>query len=121
MTKLSNTKGKCRHYNVPNNYFDHFADQLMEQIPKNEKQQVLQNKAQLFSFKKAAKYFSFAAAFTALFFSVQFFKTSNDATQTHPQSYTIVNGYSEDYIDDFCSYAMIDNNDIYEYLTTEFY
>ncbi len=100
------TEGKQNPFQVPEGYFDNFTEQLMAQLPKQEK-------------KKASKIhhlWRWAAAVAVVAGAALAVHTvSPDKVMTAQE--TEVEQYSEQYSNDALDYAMLNNQDIEMYLT----
>lgn len=101
--------GNRNPFTVPEGYFDHLADRVMQQIPAERKPAVV----------RSIRPWLYAAACVAILFVSVIFVTNKSSEQ--PQQQTAVNlttaeTVSDNYLDDMADYAMMDNEEIYLYL-----
>ena len=106
---LKEKLGNRNPFTVPEGYFDHLADRVMQQLPAERKPADV----------RSIRPWLYAAACVAilivsvLFVSHQSNQPSQQtAVNATPQTETL----SDNYIDDMADYAMMDNEDIYLYL-----
>ncbi|MCR5130125.1 MAG: hypothetical protein K6C10_01520 [Prevotella sp.] len=104
--------GKQNHFRVPEGYFDDFADKLMASLPEREEQQ-----AKVVEMKPKRKFvrYAVAAAFAVLIagVGVQFARNSQDNAEPVKMAAT----QYESPVDQMADYVMIDNGDIYAYVS----
>jgi len=105
-------------YKVPEGYFDTLADRIMANIPEPKVQEKKQAKI-LSTFK--VKYAIAAAIVAALVSSITIRLYQQDAKLAEMNTNTEMThnseAYGEEYVNDYIDYAMVDGNDIYEYLS----
>lgn len=100
-------------YKVPEGYFDTLADRIMANIPEPKAQKKKQ--ARIISIFKVK--YAVAACFIAAIIggaAYQFNKESENVSETLANTSAT---YGEEYVNDYIDYAMVDGNDIYEYLS----
>lgn len=104
--------GRENHFRVPEGYFDDFADKLMASLPQQPRQQ-----AQMVEMKPRRRYLPYAvAASLALLVAgggIQFARNNHDAAQTEK----VAAAHYETSVDQMADYVMIDNGDIYAYVS----
>ena len=110
-------------FKVPEGYFDTLADRIMANIPENPKQetQKTQKMARIFSLNTGIKY-GIAAAIVGAIISITTIRlyhqgTSMASLDTNTEMTNDSETYSEEYVNDYIDYAMVDDSDIYEYLS----
>ena len=108
--------GKEQPFRVPEGYFEHFADKLMEQLP-DEGAKVVEMRPR--KYWKVAVGLAAAACFCAVLFSVgRLWTDSSDeslsGTATLMQAQNSNDGYD---LEDMADYAMIDVGDMYCYVS----
>ena len=107
-------------FKVPEGYFDTLADRIMANIPESPKQKK-QKKAKIISLNTRLKYAVAAAIVGAVIGGTtirlyqQGTKIANLNTNTEMTNNSET--YSDEYVNDYIDYAMVDDNDIYEYLS----
>ena len=107
-------------FKVPEGYFDTLADRIMANIPESPKQEK-QKKAKIISLNTRLKYAVAAAIVGAVIGGTtirlyqQGTKIANLNTNTEMTNNSET--YSDEYVNDYIDYAMVDDNDIYEYLS----
>lgn len=99
-------------FKVPEGYFDTLADRIMANIPEAPKQET-QN--------TGIKYV-IAAAIVGAIISITTIRlyhqgTSMASLDTNTEMTNDSETYSEEYVNDYIDYAMVDDSDIYEYLS----
>jgi hypothetical protein len=109
-------------YKVPEGYFDTLADRIMANIPEAPIQEKKQKKsAKIISLNTRVKIAVAAAIAGVLISSVtirlyqQDKKLANVNTKT--EMTTNSETYGEEYVNDYIDYAMVDEDDIYKYLS----
>jgi len=103
--------GKQNHFRVPEGYFDDFADKLIASLPEHEQQ------AKVVTMKPRRKFvrWAVAAALAVLIagVGVQFARTNQDNAETDK----VAAVHYETSVDQVADYMMIDNSDIYAYVS----
>ena len=108
-------------YKVPEGYFDTLADRIMANIPEAPKQGEKKKSAKIISLNTRVKIAVAAAIAGALISSVtirlyqQDKKLANVEAKT--EMTTTPETYGEEYVNDYIDYAMVDEDDIYKYLS----
>ncbi len=106
-------------YKVPEGYFDTLTDRIMANIPEKP---VQKKRAIFISLTSKVKY-AIAACFIAAVIggtTYQLYKESNSIAELEIKASSSSNlTYDEEYVNDYMDYAMIDGNDIYEYLSEQ--
>lgn len=109
-------------YKVPEGYFDTLADRIMANIPETPKQEEKQKKsAKIISLNTRIKIAVAAAIAGALISSVTIRLYQQDKkladVNTKTEMTTNSETYGEEYVNDYIDYAMVDEDDIYKYLS----
>lgn len=122
--KLKEMFGQKNPFNVPDGYFDDFADRMQEYAkghqpaPTLHAEQRVQRPAM---FARIKPYLYLAAMFGGLFFGIKVFEYSKSlskpAATESTASQVQATGGEDDYINEMCEYAGIDKNQIYAYAT----
>jgi len=108
--------GQKNPFKIPDGYFDQFADRLMEKLPEQQHKSVLIHRLRPLLYAAVFVGVLIIGA-TLAFKSIQKFDSqSNIALVTNEQDESLLNAYSDTYIEDAANYAMIDNEEIYAYL-----
>lgn len=108
--------GQKNPFKIPDGYFDQFADRLMEKLPEQQHKPVLIHRLRPLLYAAVFVGVLIIGA-TLAFKSIQKFDSqSNIALVTNEQDESLLNAYSDTYIEDAANYAMIDNEEIYAYL-----
>jgi len=108
--------GQKNPFKIPDGYFDQFADRLMEKLPEQQHKPVLIHRLRPLLYAAVFVGVLIIGA-TLAFKSIQKFDSqSNIALVTNEQDESLLNSYSDTYIEDAANYAMIDNEEIYAYL-----
>ena len=108
--------GQKNPFKIPDGYFDQFADRLMEKLPEQQHKPVLIRRLRPLLYAAVFVGVLIIGA-TLAFKSIQKFDSqSNIALVTNEQDESLLNAYSDTYIEDAANYAMIDNEEIYAYL-----
>lgn len=108
-------------YKVPEGYFDTLTDRIMANIPEAQKQEEKKKSAKIISLNTRVKIAVAAAIAGALISSVtirlyqQDKKLANVEAKT--EMTTTPETYGEEYVNDYIDYAMVDEDDIYKYLS----
>ena len=106
--------GKKRPFTVPDGYFDHLANRVMEHIPAAEPARR--------SLKRTLQPWLYAAACLVVLVASIVFITAYRSDSTQQQPTALHNGEQltgtpgDNYIDAMADYTMVDNEDIYRYL-----
>ena len=109
-------------YKVPEGYFDTLADRIMANIPEAPIQEKKQKKsAKIISLNTKVKIAVAAAIAGALISSVTIRLYQQDKkladVNTKTEMTTTPETYGEEYVNDYIDYAMVDEDDIYKYLS----
>ena len=109
-------------YKVPEGYFDTLADRIMANIPEAPIQEKKQKKsAKIISLNTRVKIAVAAAIAGALISSVTIRLYQQDKkladVNTKTEMTTTPETYGEEYVNDYIDYAMVDEDDIYKYLS----
>jgi len=108
-------------YKVPEGYFDTLADRIMANIPETPKQEEKQKSAKIISLNTRVKIAVAAAIAGALISSVTIRLYQQDKkladVNTKTEMTTNSETYGEEYVNDYIDYAMVDEDDIYKYLS----
>ena len=108
--------GQKNPFKIPDGYFDQFADRLMEKLPEQQHKPILIRRLRPLLYAAVFVGVLIIGA-TLAFKSIQKFDSqSNIALVTNEQDESLLNAYSDTYIEDAANYAMIDNEEIYAYL-----
>jgi hypothetical protein len=103
-------------FTVPEGYFDHFRESLMEQLPEKEVQTFIKPHKTMWN--KVKPWFYMAAVFTGMLFSIHFMLnlTSSDqpsAASVHAETEVV----TDQDVDVMMDHSMIDDYSLYECLT----
>lgn len=108
-------------FKVPEGYFDTLADRIMANIPEAPKQEKQKKSAKIISLNTRLK-IAVAAAIvgavvcgTTIRLYQQGTKIANLNTNTEMTNNSET--YGEEYVNDYIDYAMVDDTDIYEYIS----
>lgn len=106
---LKEKLGNRNPFTVPEGYFDHLADRVMQQLPAERKPAVV---------RSIMPWLYAVACVAILIMSVLFVSHQSNlpSQQTAVNATTQMETLSDNYIDDMADYAMMDNEDIYLYL-----
>lgn len=115
-------------YKVPDGYFEGFTGRMMAQIPACEealqekpKEESPKEKVQPISlYTRIKPYLYLAATFCGLYFGIQVFKYQSEKIQDRNNNITAQQesqAIRDQFIEDFCDYANIDHEDIYDCVT----
>ena len=109
-------------YKVPEGYFDTLADRIMANIPEAPIQEKKQKKsAKIISLNTRVKIAVAAAIAGVLISSVTVRLYQQDKkladVNTKTEMTTTPETYGEEYVNDYIDYAMVDEDDIYKYLS----
>lgn len=110
-------------YKVPEGYFDTLADRIMANIPEAPKQEEKQKRsARIISINTRVKIAVAAAIAGALISSVtiRLYQQETklaDVKKTNTEMTNNSETYGEEYVNDYIDYAMVDEDDIYKYLS----
>ena len=109
--------GKDNHFQTPEGYFDNLTARIMENIPAEE------TKIISIAPKKRSHWMQWsglvAACMVGAIVCVNVFNKSNhdDSSQLMSKMTTVETSYEESYQEDALNYAMVDYNDVYNYLS----
>ena len=108
-------------FKVPEGYFDTLADRIMANIPEAPKQEKKEKKAKIITLERPVK-IAIAAAIVGALISVTTIRLYHQGTSmakmdTKTEMTNGSESYSDEYVNDYMDYAMVDGNDIYEYLS----
>lgn len=122
---LKTKLGTKNPFRTPEAYFDTFTERLMQQLPEQPEAQpaklsaVQQPPATLFT--RIKPYLYLAAMFGGLYFGIHVFKYQASlhtvATPTATATSTFV---TDEYVDDLCNFAMMDESTIFDCLTSDY-
>ena len=108
-------------YKVPAGYFDTLADRIMANIPEAPKQEEKKKSAKIISLNTRVKIAVAAAIVGALISSItiRLYQQDKKLANVKPKTEMTTNSetYGEEYINDYIDYAMVDEDDIYKYLS----
>ena len=108
-------------FKVPEGYFDTLADRIMANIPEAPKQEKQKKTAKIISLNTRVKIAVAAAIVGAVICGTtvrlyqQGTKIANLDTNTEMTNNSET--YGEEYVNDYIDYAMVDDTDIYEYIS----
>ncbi len=109
---------------VPDDYFEQFAEQLMEKLPDKEQQSAHQSTltVQRSPFtvhrSKLRIYLAAACLCVAIFSIAIYFNKTQQTTEQEPvTAAAAANSIDDDYMDQAADYVMLDNADIYACLS----
>ncbi|MBR4522041.1 MAG: hypothetical protein IKO58_02700 [Prevotella sp.] len=108
-------------YKVPEGYFDTLADRIMANIPETTKQEEKKKSAKIISLNTRVKIAVAAAIAGALISSVtiRLYQQETKLAEVNTKTEMTNNSetYGEEYVNDYLDYAMVDEDDIYKYLS----
>ena len=117
---LKSRIGKQNPFRVPEGYFDSFAERMMENLPEQEARTIVMVKPRrskvLRTVLYAAACLCIAVVGTVIYWqklSMQNIESSSTPVAVHATA------SSDAYVDAVADYAMVDNTDIYAYLSEE--
>ncbi len=125
--KLKKIFGQQNPFSVPENYFDRFAENMLESLPEKDKSPNVAEETDVVGtyshtrrtiFVKLKPYLYLAAMFCGLYFGIQVIKHRHDIARTSQTEQTAkADAYDneDEYIDKVCRYAGIGKDDIYSY------
>lgn len=105
---VSSHMGHENHFQVPEGYFDSFAERLMSELPERRQPRMVR----FWPWMYAAACVVGAVSLVAVYLHVP----DHGAADSH----VVAASVSETYIDEAADYAMVDNQDIYACLTSDF-
>lgn len=113
-----NDKGQ---FKVPEGYFDTLADRIMANIPEAPKQEKQKKTAKIISLNTRVK-IAVAAAIVGAIISGTTIRLYQQGTKiadlnTNTEKSNSSETYGEEYVNDYIDYAMVDDTDIYEYIS----
>ncbi|MEG1579807.1 MAG: hypothetical protein RR386_00915 [Bacteroidaceae bacterium] len=111
-------------FKVPEGYFDDFATKLMANLPPKERE-ASEPTAHISFFTRVKPYLYLAAMFIGLYFGIQVFKFQADKINKqnqvdYEQTAEIKKITTDEYVDQICNYAMVDNEDVYTCMTEDY-
>jgi len=112
-TYIKSRLGKREPFRVPDGYFEHFADKLIQQLPQEKKQSALV--ARLRPWLYAAACACLVVGGVTLYMN----KVGLETTQQHVAAVHETVVQEELSIDEAADYAMLDNQDIYACLMSD--
>lgn len=103
-------------FKVPEGYFDHFTSELMTKLPEREAREIVMQPSVWRRYRPALLV---AASVCAAIFSIGIYlhQEKSDARQVVANTEQVSSGYSA--FDEAADYTMIDNTDMYAYLSSE--
>ena len=117
-TYLKERVGKENPFRVPDGYFDTLASQVMARIDA-EAQEQPSKKAKVISMHRVFYYA--AAAVCALFVcATVYFSFNKEAEAVEQQQVAVVDESADNYFDEAADYMMLDNQDIYACLASDY-
>lgn len=131
--KLKKMYGQQNPFGVPENYFDRFAENMLESLPEKDESPKMVETSEVVEktdntrrtlFVKLKPYLYLAAMFCGLYFGIQVMKHRNDIASVSKIEQTAKTDAFEnedEYIDKVCRYARIGKDDIYSYATGQDY
>lgn len=132
---ITTQAGKRNAFRVPDGYFEQFTERMMQRLPEQETEQVAQTvqlpkrePAKTSRLRKLRIYFAAAACLCFAVFGITFYmhqhQESNDTQALSAQHSTqnaqqqILNSAAEEaYFEEAADYVMLDNAEIYAYLS----
>lgn len=114
---IKNKVGSKNSFNVPDGYFNSFASQLMEKLPEREMQAIAVKKKTVFEFLRPVLYA--AACLCVAVFSTVLFFADEDSREAKSGIVAANDSKASVYVETEVDYAMMDNADIYAYLSNE--
>jgi len=107
--ELQKKYGKKNPFTVPEGYFDHFAEELMNQLPEKETTPLPQIKL----WDRVKPWVYMAAMFVGLMFTIRTFigETQEESDMGN------LSDMSDEYIESIVDQTMMDDYELYQYLT----
>ena len=107
--ELQKKYGKKNPFTVPEGYFDHFAEELMNQLPEKETTPLPQIKL----WDRVKPWVYMAAMFVGLMFTIRTFigETQEESDMGN------LSDMSDEYIESIVDQTMMDDYELYKYLT----
>lgn len=122
---LQTKLGTKNPFRTPEAYFDTFTERLMQQLPEQPEAQsttppvVQQPRVTLFT--RVKPYLYLAAMFGGLYFGIHVFKYQASIHKPPIPSTTTTSTFvTDEYVDDLCNFAMVDENAIFDCLTSDY-
>lgn len=122
--KLKEMFGQKNPFNVPDGYFDDFANKMQEYTQGHQSAPTIhveEPAKRPTMFTRIKPYLYLAAMFGGLFFGIKVFEYSKSlskpAVTESAATQAQATGGEDDYINEVCEYAGIDKNQIYAYAT----
>lgn len=104
---VSSRMGHENHFRVPDGYFDKFAERVMSELPERRQPLMVRMRPWMY----AAACFVGAISLVAVYFH-----SPDSAADNNVASVTV----TETYFDEAADYAMVDNQDIYACLISDY-
>lgn len=103
-------------FKIPDNYFEHFTEQVMKQLPAETEEAPNETKITLYA--RIKPYIYLAAMISGLAFGVKVYQYQQSRFMKQPQNQELLTEEeAEQIVDDVCNFAMISSDDIYAYAT----
>lgn len=108
-------------FTVPDGYFDTIAQRVMERIPANEVRMIPEVEQKKATTRRLlwARYGVAAAAIAAVFTMSMHFMSNNEKQTASVATVTKTSYSSDDNVDALADYIMVDDQDLYAYLSSE--
>jgi hypothetical protein len=108
--------GSENHFHVPENYFDRFAADLMQKLPEEAQPMKLQNQPLIYRLRPTL-YAAAACLILAVFSAPILFNRADSDNAEQQMVASMQDAMNDAYLDATANYAMVDNSDIYAYLS----
>ena len=103
-------------FKIPDNYFEHFTEQVMKRLP--EEAEEAPNETKITLYARIKPYIYLAAMISGLAFGVKVYQYQQSRFMKQPQNQELLTEEeAEQIVDDVCNFAMISSDVIYAYAT----
>ncbi len=117
---LKSRIGKQNPFRVPDGYFDSFAERMMENLPEQEARTIVMVKPRRSKLLRTVLYAAACLCIAVLGTVIYWQKLSEQNIESNSAPVAVHTTTSSDaYVDAVADYAMMDNTDIYAYLSEE--
>ncbi|MBR1402160.1 MAG: hypothetical protein IJ562_11400 [Prevotella sp.] len=119
---LKQTFGNANHFQVPDGFFDRFADEMMAKIEERpiEEQPKTIAKGRNAIIRRFVPYLAVASVVGLLFGVAVFHSPTDEGQNGNMQVQTLASAPSGDALDQMADYVMLDNQDLYSYMSNEY-
>lgn len=111
-------------FRTPEGYFDTFSERIMQQIFDENKEKVSLHKRPVYRskslFMRIRPYLYLAAMLGGIFFGLYIYNEAQSYTPAIKPSNEISILVTDEYIDDLCDFAMVEEGAIYDYIVENY-